>query len=144
MEFKLFSAEEANALLPQIRAELAALQAIAEQIENGRRELLVLKSKERTTSLEGLPSNDPYFETESSLDFLSLEMEMMIRNFSLKGVLLKMISPGLVDFPCMIDGEPALLCWKEGEERVSHYHGWHDGFVGRRELPRHPGHNGSD
>ena len=29
---------------------------------------------------------------------------------------------GLVDFPAVIDGEPALLCWRVGEERIGFWH----------------------
>ncbi|MFB9274992.1 DUF2203 domain-containing protein [Cohnella cellulosilytica] len=144
MEHKLFTAEEANELLPQIRRELAALQELAGKIESRHRDLLKFKSIHKHAFPDLPHDNDPFFEMESSLDFLRIEMDMMIRNFSRKGVLLKMIDPGLIDFPTMIEGEPALLCWKEGEERVGHYHGWHDGFVGRRALPedRDPGARG--
>jgi hypothetical protein len=42
---------------------------------------------------------------------------------------------GLVDFPGEIDHEPALLCWRSDEEAVTHYHGYTDGYAGRREIP---------
>jgi hypothetical protein len=144
VEHKLFTAEEANELLPRIRAELAALKELAGKIESQHRDLLKFKAIHKHAFPDLPHDNDPFFELESSLDFLRLEMDMMIGNFSRKGVLLKMIDPGLVDFPAMIDGEPALLCWKEGEDRVGHYHGWHDGFVGRRALPEGPERNSRD
>lgn len=66
---------------------------------------------------------------------MRMEAEMLIKNFARKGVQLKMISPGLVDFPARLDGEEILLCWREGEETITHYHGWNDGFMGRKWLP---------
>jgi cellulose biosynthesis protein BcsQ len=42
---------------------------------------------------------------------------------------------GLVDFPSLVDGQPALLCWQVGEERIEYWHGPDDGFAGRRPLP---------
>ena len=42
---------------------------------------------------------------------------------------------GIVDFPAVIDGQEVLLCWRTDEERVSWYHGIHDGFAGRKLIP---------
>ena len=42
---------------------------------------------------------------------------------------------GLVDFPGEIDGESVLLCWRSDEETVAHYHGYADGYAGRRPIP---------
>lgn len=138
MERKLFTPEEANALLPQLRAELAKLQELARDIENGQKELHRAKTAQRTLT-EGAQTrgaeSDPFFLMETRIDFMRMEAQMLIDNFSRNGVLLKMIEPGLLDFPAIVDGEEALICWKEGEERATHYHGWHDGFAGRKPLP---------
>jgi hypothetical protein len=45
-----------------------------------------------------------------------------------------MIDPGLIDFPARVGDKDVLLCWKQGEPSVSHYHGWEDGFIGRKPL----------
>jgi len=45
---------------------------------------------------------------------------------------------GLVDFPAMIDGEEALLCWRSDEGEILWYHSLEDGFAGRRPLPAEP------
>ena len=50
------------------------------------------------------------------------------------GLLVKDIDAGLVDFPAVIEGEPVLLCWRLGEDEVAWYHGYDDGFAGRRPL----------
>lgn len=44
---------------------------------------------------------------------------------------------GLVDFPSKIDGRRVLLCWRSDEDSITHYHGEHDGFAGRRPIPAH-------
>lgn len=44
-------------------------------------------------------------------------------------------SKGLVDFPSQIEGEDVLLCWRSDEESVTHYHGYTDGYAGRRDIP---------
>ncbi len=41
---------------------------------------------------------------------------------------------GLVDFYGRVDGKTVWLCWKYGEEAVSHYHQLDEGFSGRRRI----------
>ena len=42
---------------------------------------------------------------------------------------------GLVDFPAIIDGEEVLLCWRSDEEDILFYHGYSDGYAGRKPIP---------
>ncbi len=50
------------------------------------------------------------------------------------GVQVKDLDIGLLDFPCRVDGEIVLLCWKMGEPTISHYHGTEEGYAGRRPI----------
>ena len=43
---------------------------------------------------------------------------------------------GLVDFPAIIHGQQALLCWRSDEALVEWFHGYEDGFAGRRKVTR--------
>ncbi|MFC5530221.1 DUF2203 domain-containing protein [Cohnella yongneupensis] len=134
MSHRLFTPSEANALLPQLREQLAKLRDTVNEIEKQQDELQRVKSAHAVTPYNML-DNDPFFVMESRIDFMRMEAQLLIDNFARSGVLLKMIDPGLLDFPAVIDGEDALICWKEGEESVTHYHGWHDGLAGRKRLP---------
>lgn len=50
------------------------------------------------------------------------------------GVQVKDLDIGLLDFPCLVDGEIVLLCWKLGEKGITHYHGTTEGFAGRKPI----------
>jgi hypothetical protein len=50
------------------------------------------------------------------------------------GVQVKDLDIGLLDFPCRVDGEIILLCWKLGEAAISHWHGTEEGFAGRKPI----------
>jgi hypothetical protein len=50
------------------------------------------------------------------------------------GVQVKDLDIGLLDFPCKVDGEIVLLCWKMGEPTISHWHGTEEGYAGRRPI----------
>ncbi|MCZ8520853.1 MULTISPECIES: DUF2203 domain-containing protein [Paenibacillus] len=135
MTKRTFTLEEANAMLPELREELSKLQALVKQFEEIYQELKSRKAQHHATPAGLQEGGDPFFELEGQLEFLRLEADLFMDNFTRKGVLLKMIKPGLIDFPAVVDGEDVLICWKEGEERITHYHGWHDGFAGRKPHP---------
>jgi len=50
------------------------------------------------------------------------------------GVQVKDLDIGLLDFPCKVEGETLLLCWKLGELAITHWHGTNEGFVGRKPI----------
>lgn len=50
------------------------------------------------------------------------------------GVQVKDLDSGLMDFPCLLEGETVLLCWKRGEERIEFWHRVEDGFAGRQPI----------
>ena len=46
--------------------------------------------------------------------------------------LVKDINKGLIDFYAVRDETPVWLCYKLGEEGLNYYHGWNDGYIGRK------------
>jgi hypothetical protein len=50
------------------------------------------------------------------------------------GVQVKDLDIGLLDFPCEVDGQIVLLCWKLGERSITHWHGVSEGFAGRKPV----------
>ncbi len=50
------------------------------------------------------------------------------------GVQVKDITIGLLDFPCTVEGQIILLCWKLGEKSITHWHGTQEGFAGRKPI----------
>jgi hypothetical protein len=50
------------------------------------------------------------------------------------GVQVKDLDIGLLDFPCEVDGQTVLLCWKLGEKAITHWHGVSEGFAGRKPI----------
>ena len=50
------------------------------------------------------------------------------------GVQVKDLDIGLLDFPCVVEGQIILLCWKLGEKSITHWHGTQEGFAGRKPI----------
>jgi hypothetical protein len=58
----------------------------------------------------------------------------VVEEISSIGVQLKDLDVGLLDFPCRLDDEIILLCWKIGEPRIEHWHTMEAGFGGRQPV----------
>lgn len=132
MAQKLFTLEEANELLPVLDQELRNLQALKRSFEEKVLELRRLKEKSEHRKEEG--GEDPFFMLECEIEFMQVEARGLIQNFPRKGVELKDIDIGLVDFPAILDGREVLLCWRQGEERVAYYHSHFEGYAGRKPI----------
>ncbi len=50
------------------------------------------------------------------------------------GVQIKDLDMGLLDFPCVVDDQIVLLCWKYGEAKIEFWHGLEEGFRGRKPI----------
>ena len=50
------------------------------------------------------------------------------------GVQVKDLEAGLLDFPCRLDDQVVLLCWRMGETSIEHWHTVDSGFEGRQPV----------
>jgi len=50
------------------------------------------------------------------------------------GVQVKDLDGGLLDFPCRVDDQVVLLCWRMGETAIEFWHTVEAGFQGRQPL----------
>jgi hypothetical protein len=124
---KLFTIQEANALLPSVRIILAKVQRAHRKLLHYREE-----AKKAAAAAEqgggGIESGVAYAAVLTELTVQLSELETL-------GVQLKDFERGLVDFPSLRDGRVVLLCWQLGEGDELEW--WHDvdaGFAGRTPL----------
>lgn len=126
---KYFTLQEANRLLPAVNRELENLQSYKQKIDHKYRQLQKIKGDPAIHADEEF-----LFSMEAELDFLIFQAQMHMDNIHNTGAQLKDIDMGLIDFPSWKDGEVILLCWKQGEEMISHWHGLQEGFLGRKKI----------
>lgn len=124
---KIFTVEEANALLPEVRIIAAKIQRAHRKLSQFREQ-----AKEAAKAAEqgggGMANGVVYATILSDLTTQMAELEAL-------GVQLKDFERGLVDFPSLRDGRVVLLCWQLGEGDELEW--WHDvdaGFAGRTPL----------
>jgi hypothetical protein len=132
-ETKHFTLDEAQSLLPVLESLLkraGEAKRAAEEIEE---KMQALSQKIFLTggmflNVDRLRRRRAAYEKhEQHTKDLLAEMEAI-------GVQVKDLDAGLLDFPCLIDGETVLLCWKMGESRIEFWHTMDGGFRGRQPL----------
>jgi hypothetical protein len=69
-----------------------------------------------------------------ALEQAQREAAEILAEIASHGVQVKDADRGLLDFPTVVEGRPALLCWQVGEERIEFWHTIEDGFAGRRPI----------
>jgi hypothetical protein len=128
---RLFTLEEAQALLDsELRAEaerMVEVRARGRDLE-GRWRRLVIAVGSNGGNFEKPAVRKLRAELRQAADDLTAALDV----FAGHGVQVKDPDTGLIDFPAEIDGEPALLCWRVGEERIEFWHTLDGGFAGRR------------
>jgi hypothetical protein len=119
---KVFTVEEANALLPYLAPALVELR---EKFEEAAR-IRVLVSR--------AAAGDGWSDKRDQWSRTLARVAELMERLEEWDVELKDISTGLVDFPTRREGREAYLCWRLGEPEVAHWHFKEDGFQGRRPL----------
>ena len=61
-------------------------------------------------------------------------IEEHLNSINQKGILVKSIEQGLVDFPSIKDGREIYLCWNMGEESIDYWHEIDSGYSGRQPI----------
>jgi hypothetical protein len=129
---KLFTREEAEALLPQVRAELEAMRTCKEALDALRGEMG--RASRKATGNGHVEDRRLFGEGRREAEQLAEEINERLARLSAWGVEVKGIDEGLVDFPHERDGHVVYLCWRLGEDHIGWWHELDTGFAGRQPL----------
>lgn len=124
---KLFTIEEANALLPSVRE-------ILKRIQRSRRRLATYRRPAKLAA-EGAERGGGGMEGGMHYAMILTDFTKEMSELEDLGVQLKDFDRGLVDFPSLRDGRVVLLCWQLGEgDELEWWHDMETGFGGRTPL----------
>jgi hypothetical protein len=130
---KTFTIDEAQSLLPLLESLLKRAiegKRLAQEVESrlsdlGRR--IYLAGGMRVNVAEA-------GRMRAEMDNYLRRVKESITEIDSIGVQVKDVDSGLLDFPCRVDDEVVLLCWRMGETTIEHWHTVEDGFKGRRPV----------
>lgn len=120
-----FTVEEAEAMLDEIKDILSEIRRLRISLDM---QLADLEKLIQTADRNGGgKAAGPYLDDV-------LRLSSAISRISSRGVFIKDLELGLVDFPHIRDGEEVFLCWRLGEDSIGYWHNIDAGFKGRRPL----------
>ena len=142
MTAKIFTIEEANALVPELTTRVGELLERADTIES-RLEALRARAGKASVSaspdgevlLEPSPSDEPTLRDEKLGILEAIDaFETGWHEVEALGAVVKDTRSGLLDFYGHVAGKLVWLCWRHGEESVAHYHDLDTGFSSRKPI----------
>lgn len=133
MRIELFTVEEANRAAAEIRPRLERLVMRKREFDALEQRMSIL-----LVATAGAAPDNP-----DSLELRALEEKRRrlgesigkgVQELHAKGVMVKDVDRGLVDFYTLMGDRLVFLCWQVSETEVSHWHSLEDGFAGRQQI----------
>jgi len=130
---KTFTLDEAQSLLP-------VLESLLKRAIEGKR-----SAQEAESGLNGLAqriylsggmrvNSSVVAKLRSEMECHLQQVRESIAEIDAIGAQVKDLDSGLLDFPCRVDDQVVLLCWRMGEPAIEHWHTLEAGFKGRKPV----------
>jgi hypothetical protein len=133
MPERTFTLHEATELLPVLESLLKRAMEGKRVVEEKDKEFQELAS--RIMIAGGLFVDLVYWaERRAVREKAAQQARDAVAEIDATGVQVKDLDIGLLDFPCIVDDQLILLCWKSGEPAITHWHGVDEGFAGRKPV----------
>ena len=128
---RIYDVEGANRILPLVRTIVKDVVGEFKDLRHAGRQQRVLEAES-----EGAARTKRRIQRlRSKVQDSSTRIEGYLRELEELGIEIRDLETGLVDFPTVMRGEPAFLCWKIGDEAVLWWHAAGQGFADRQPIP---------
>ena len=132
-KMKTFTLDQAHALLPVLQSLLKRAmddKKLIQQIEKEFQDV-----RHRILLSGGLQVDTPALShRRAQRDKAIQDAKDALAEIHAVGVQVKDLDMGLLDFPCAVEGDVVLLCWKYGEDKIGYWHGQEEGIQGRKPI----------
>ena len=129
---KQFTLEEANQMLPLVRAIVTDIVRQFKEVSERRERLAMVSIGDEEA--RGDPYREEVEQIKHELEKDARQLQAYVDELRELGVEPKDFVMGLVDFPSTYEGREVYLCWHLGEPEVTYWHELEAGFSGRRRL----------
>jgi hypothetical protein len=120
-----FTLEEANRSLPLVK------RVVGDIVKTHAQAMKLQHEVERQSTAKQQSST-----IQTELDACMVKLEDFVDELSEIGCELKDYQMGLIDFVGRHEGRDVYLCWKLGEEQITHWHEVDSGFAGRQSVSK--------
>jgi hypothetical protein len=132
-DMKTFTLDEAQTLLPILKSLLKRCMDGKQLVELAEKEFQDLTHKIILSG--GLLVDIPAMaRRRAELAKAVQDTKDAMGEIDAIGVQVKDLDIGLLDFPCVLEDQIVLLCWKYGEDKIEFWHSPEEGFRGRKPI----------
>ena len=132
MQRRHFTLDEATGLVPWLEARFQQTDRNAETLERRQKRVDELLRRRQGNGHGSI--GQELSRAEDALKEIQSEIGAVLQEIIERGILVRDIKSGLVDFPTLMDGAEVFLCWIRGEEAIRYWHGTNEGFASRKPL----------
>ena len=133
MSERYFGPEEVERLIPRLTSIMA--RVMAAHAEGAEARAWLEKEQQRITMAGGgVVDQAAWRTTRERLDDRARTVQEGLEAIRKMGGVTKDLGLGLVDFLHLREGREVNLCWRYGEERITHWHGLGEGYATRKPL----------
>jgi hypothetical protein len=134
---KVYTIQEANRQLPDLNRAIQSLRRLQEKVRNLSARLDVLDLVCDRFVDERNPDLRQYLSAKVRYHRKIGQLHGILRELEAKGCYVQDLKGGVVHFAARRGDDPVLLCWREGEKEVLHWHAAEDHAKPEDEAPRH-------
>ena len=137
-----FTLSDANRSLPLVKrivGDIVKTHAQAMKLQHELERQVTAAAASKQTGQAGalaLQQSPPNVTMQEQLDACMSKLEDFVDELSEIGCELKDYQMGLIDFVGRHEGRDVYLCWKLGEESITHWHELDSGFAGRQPVSK--------
>ena len=133
MSERYFGPGEVERLIPRLTPIMN--RVMTAHAEGGEARAWLQKEQQRITMAGGgLVDQALWRSTRERLDRSARAVQEGLAAIQEMGGVTKDLGLGLVDFLHLREGREVNLCWRYGEERITHWHGLSEGYTKRKPL----------
>ena len=129
---RYFTLQEAQDLVPWLQERFDAIEPLKQQLARA-----IHRVQELTVAMQsngGASMQDQLEQAQQDLQEAEDGIDEHADAIVERGIILRSVEHGLVDFPAMRDDRIVYLCWLPGEREITHWHELDTGFAGRQRL----------
>ena len=132
---RFFTLAEANQRLPLVRAIVSDIVELFRDVTERRQRLIDLIERNQLGSKRvASPYTEELEQMQADIQADVERLNAFAAELAELGIELKDPNIGLIDFPTLVDGREAYLCWKLGEPEVGFWHELTAGVQGRQSV----------
>lgn len=127
-----FTIAEANKLIPWLSQVFDSIEPLILKIEDISTEISTLKQVSYSNG--GSNKENKILELQSVLTMATDDLEARVKDIQQRGMIVRSIAQGLVDFPHLMEERAVYLCWIRGETKIEFFHETNSGYLDRKRL----------